>query len=146
MKVSPDADDLEDAVHVGRVDAVEVDRVRVRAAVRELHAQKVVLGRADDGARARAVVRPGGEGDALRHLDLLSTATSSYSRTRPGWCGSAGGGMSSASRSFGPAGRRDLGADHRRVAERGVVVAFVAREVLAAPVGRRPAADPAERA
>ena len=26
-------DDLEDAVHVGRVDAVEVDRVRVRAAV-----------------------------------------------------------------------------------------------------------------
>ena len=57
MNVSPGLDDLEDAVHVGRVDAVEVDRVRVRAAVREADAQQVALGRPDDRARARCRCR-----------------------------------------------------------------------------------------
>ena len=63
-------DDLEDAVHVRRVDAVEVDRVRVRAGVREADAQDVALGRAQHRAGDGAVVRPGREEDARRDLDL----------------------------------------------------------------------------
>ena len=51
------------------VDAVEVDRVRVRAGVREVDAEEVVLGRPDDRPRHGAVVRPGFEEDALRDLD-----------------------------------------------------------------------------
>ena len=56
-----------------------------------------------------------------------SSATSRYSRTRPGCCGSGGGGMSSASRAFGPPGAGTLRADHRRVADACVVVADVRR-------------------
>ena len=63
-------DDLEHAVHVRRMDAVEVDRVRVRAGVDEVDAQRVALGGADDGAGHGAVVRPGREEDARRDLDL----------------------------------------------------------------------------
>ena len=66
----PRADDLEDAVHVRRVDAVKVNRVRVRAGVDEAHAEDVVLGRADDRPRHGAVVRPGREEDSRRDLDL----------------------------------------------------------------------------
>ena len=62
--------DLEDAVHVGRVDAVEVDRVRVRAGVAKVDAEQVVLGHADHRAGHRAVVRPRGIDDALGDLDL----------------------------------------------------------------------------
>ena len=60
--------------------------------VDESDAEEVVLGRADHGAGDRAVVRPGGEEDAGGDLELSSRATSVYSRTRPGLCGSAGGG------------------------------------------------------
>ncbi len=63
--------DFEDAVHVGRVDAVEVDRVRMRARIDEADAQDVVLGRPDHRARDGAVVRPRGEEDTRRDLDLL---------------------------------------------------------------------------
>ncbi len=63
--------DLEDAVHVRRMDPVEVDRVRVRAVVAEQHAQGVALGGPDDRAGHGAVVRPGREEDPRRDLDLL---------------------------------------------------------------------------
>jgi hypothetical protein len=63
-------DDLEDAVHVRRVDAVEVDRVRMRAGVGQRDAQEVVLGRADHGTRHGAVVRPRREPDPRRDLDV----------------------------------------------------------------------------
>ena len=88
----PGSDDLEDAVHVGRVDPVEVDRVRVRAAVDEVHPQQVVFGRPDHGAGDGAVVRPGGEETPGAISIVRSTAVRWYSRTRPGWWGSAGGG------------------------------------------------------
>ena len=71
MKSSPGSDDLEDAVHVRRVDPVEVDRVRMRAGVREPDAQDVVLRRPDHGAGDGAVVRPGGEEDPRGDLELL---------------------------------------------------------------------------
>ena len=63
-------DDLEDAVHVRRVDAVEVDRVRVGASVAEPNAKEVALGRADDRPRSRAVVRPGREEDPGADLEF----------------------------------------------------------------------------
>ena len=77
----PRLDDLEDAVHVGGVDTVEVDRVRMLAAVRELDTQRVSLRHPDDRARNGAVVRPGGERDALRDLDLRVDARSARSRS-----------------------------------------------------------------
>jgi hypothetical protein len=64
-------DHFEDAVHVRRVNAVEVDRVRVRAGVHQVDAQKVVLGRPDDRPRNGAVVRPRVERHSLGDLDLL---------------------------------------------------------------------------
>ena len=59
------------AVHVGRVDAVEVDRVRVMRRVAEADAQTLALTRAQRGPGNAAVVGPGGERDAGRDLDLL---------------------------------------------------------------------------
>ena len=56
---------------LGRVDAVEVDRVRVRGAVDEGDAQPLALTAAQRRAGDAAVVRPGGERDARRDLDLL---------------------------------------------------------------------------
>ncbi len=64
-------DDLEDAVHVRRMDPVEVDRVRMRAAVQEADAERVPFGRPDHRARSGAVVRPGGEEDARGDLEIL---------------------------------------------------------------------------
>ena len=60
----------------------------------------------------------------------LSIARSEYSRTRPGSCGRAGGGRSSASRSFGPPG---AGASSPIIAAwpaAGVLTALVRGEVL----------------
>ena len=59
------------AVHLGRVDAVEVDRVRVRGAVDERDPQPLALARAQRRAGDAAVVGPGREADAGRDLDLL---------------------------------------------------------------------------
>ena len=59
------------AVHLGRVDAVEVDRVRVRRAVDERDPQPVALAAAQRRAGDAAVVGPRGERDAGRDLDLL---------------------------------------------------------------------------
>ena len=61
----------EDAVGGRRVDAVEVHRVRVVAAVEEANPQPVALLRAQRRARDAAVVRPGHEPDAGRELDLM---------------------------------------------------------------------------
>src|SRR4029453_15508215 len=61
----PWVDGLEDAVHPARMNAVEVDRVRVRSLVREVDAQEVVLSGADDRAGDRTVVGPRVEEHAL---------------------------------------------------------------------------------
>ena len=129
MNVPPDVHDLEDPVHVRGVDPVEVDRVRMRSGVRELHAQELALGGADDGARHRAVVGPGGEGDALGHLDvavggdeLVLGHVSGHRRRR----------VEQLVEVVRSAGRRDLGSDHRRVPHCRVVVALVRGERLGA--------------
>ena len=62
--------DLEDAVHIRRMDPVEVNRVRVRGGVHEVDPEDVVLGRANDGSGDCAVVGPRREEDAGRDLDL----------------------------------------------------------------------------
>ena len=63
-----------DAVHAGRVDAVEMDGVAVRAVVLEDDANAVALGDAQAWARHPAIVGPGREEDARRDLDLLVLA------------------------------------------------------------------------
>ena len=63
--------DARQAVHLGRVDAVEVDRVRMRGAVAEPDPQPLALARAQRRAGYAAVVGPGRELDAGRDLDLL---------------------------------------------------------------------------
>ena len=60
-----------DAVHLGRVDAVEVDRVRVRRAVDERDPQPLALAAAQRRAGDAPVVGPGRVLDAGRDLDLL---------------------------------------------------------------------------
>ena len=80
-------DDLEDAVHVRGVDAVEVDRVRVRAVVGELDAEDVALGCAQHRPGHSAVVRPRGVGDSLRHLDLAVLRDERVLAHPPGLCG-----------------------------------------------------------
>ena len=62
--------DAGEPVHAGRVDAVEVDRVRVRGAVAEADAQPLALTGAQRGRRDAAVVRPGRELHAGGDLDL----------------------------------------------------------------------------
>lgn len=59
------------AVHAGRVDAVEVHRVRVAAGVAEANADAVALGRADRRTRHPAIVGPGREEQVRGNLDLL---------------------------------------------------------------------------
>ena len=56
---------------VGGVDAVEVDRVRMRGSVAELDPQLLALAAAKRRSGDAAVVGPGRELDAGRHLDLL---------------------------------------------------------------------------
>ena len=64
--------DARDAVHPRRVDAVEVDRVRVRARrSTNLIAQALALARAERGPGHAAVVGPGVVLHARRDLDLL---------------------------------------------------------------------------
>ena len=63
--------DARQPVHAGRVDAVEVDRVRMRGAVAEADAQPLALTRAQRRRRNAAVVGPGRELHAGRDLDLL---------------------------------------------------------------------------
>ena len=61
---------LEGAVHVRRVDAVEVHRVGVAAAVLEAHADPVALGAAERRARHLAVIGPCRIEHPGCHLDL----------------------------------------------------------------------------
>ena len=58
------------AVHLGRMPAVKVDRVRMRALVQELDADAIAFGRADRRAGHLAVVGPGRKEHAGRDLDL----------------------------------------------------------------------------
>ena len=58
-------------VHHGRVDAVEVNRVRMRPRVCEVDPQQVPFAGPQRGPRDAAVVRPRGELDAGNDLDLL---------------------------------------------------------------------------
>jgi hypothetical protein len=53
------------------VDAVEVDRVRVRAGVDQSDAESVTFGGADHRTRRRAVVRPRWEEDARGDLEIV---------------------------------------------------------------------------
>ena len=62
------------AVHAGRVDAVEVHGVRVRAVVAEDDPHPLALGDAQARARHPAVVGPGREEEPGRDLDLLVLA------------------------------------------------------------------------
>src|SRR5687767_984879 len=63
-------DDLEHPVHVGGMEAVEVDRVGVAARVLEADTEAIALRAADRGPRHRAVVGPGREPDARGDFDL----------------------------------------------------------------------------
>jgi len=131
-------DGLEDAVHVSRVDAVKVDRVRVGAAVHELHAQEVVLGRADDRPRDSAVVRPGVELDILRDLDRAVERRQVVLTEAAGLVRKGSGRGEERVEGVWAAGSGNLVADHCRVADKWVLVAFVDRERLAASSGARP--------
>jgi hypothetical protein len=66
----PHPHDLEHAVHVGRVDAVEVHGVGMRAAVLERNAYPIPLGRPQRRPRHLTVVGPRRVHDAGRHLYL----------------------------------------------------------------------------
>ena len=59
------------AVHLRRVDAVEVDRVRMLGAVAEPDPKPLALARPQRRRRDAPVVGPGRELDARRDLDLL---------------------------------------------------------------------------
>ena len=128
-EVTARLDDLEDAVHVRRMDAVEVDRVRVRAGVHEADAKEVTLGGPDHGARRRAVVDPGGEEDTRRDLELdvgrgqvvLADAARTVRQCR--------GRIEERVEVRRPADGGCLGADHRGVTHRAVDV--VLRRTLA---------------
>ena len=143
MNSPPVRNDLEDAVHVRRVNAVEVDRVRVRALVAKVHAQQVVLGRADHGPRSRAVVRP------RREVTPCATSISLSSRSERVLANAAGLVRQRGRRHeervdrWVPLDRGRLVADHRGMALRRVcvVVALVGR---AEALGLRKR-DPGER-
>ncbi len=57
-------------VHARRMDAVEVDGVRVAARVGEAHADTLALGAAQRWSRDAPVIGPRGEVDPRRHLDV----------------------------------------------------------------------------
>ena len=69
-ELAPGRHHLEHAVHVRRMDAVEVNRVRMRAGIDEVDAQHVPLRRPQDRARDRAVVGPGRKEHAGSDFDL----------------------------------------------------------------------------
>jgi hypothetical protein len=108
-------DDLEDAVHVRRMDAVEVNRVRVRAAVCERDAQPVALRRADHRPRDGAIVRPGREEDSLGDLDLPVDRGERVLAHAAGPVRERRRRTKERVEVVGSAGRRDVASDHRRV-------------------------------
>src|SRR5262249_61664419 len=69
--VEESAADPRDPVDDVAVDAVEVDRVRMRAGVHEVDLELIALAAADRRARYTTVVRPRLELDARHDLDLL---------------------------------------------------------------------------
>jgi hypothetical protein len=66
----PGTDELERPVHVRRVDAVEVDGVRVRPLVLERDAHQIPLPGPQGWSRHLTVERPGRVKHPRRHLDL----------------------------------------------------------------------------
>src|SRR3712207_5000763 len=68
----PRPDELEDPVHVGRMEAVEVDRVRVRILVPEHDPQPVALPGPEGGTRHLPVVGPCRVHHPRRDLDLAA--------------------------------------------------------------------------
>ena len=62
---------LENAVHVRWMNAVEVDRVRLAAAVLKMDEQPVAGGRAERRAGHEAVVGPGRKFDSFRDFEFL---------------------------------------------------------------------------
>jgi hypothetical protein len=126
--------DLEHPVHVCRVDAMEVNCVRVGAAVHEPHPERVVFRRPDHRAGHGAVVCPGRKEHARGDLDLpvdrcegvLAHASRPVRLRR--------GRTEKSVEVVRPADRGRLLPDHRRVPENGVVVTLVWGEVLVLPL------------
>src|SRR5215217_9703704 len=71
----PRRDELEHPVHNRRVEAVEVDRMRVRVPVLEYYPQQVALPGAERGPRYLPVVGPGRVYHPRRHLYLHRLST-----------------------------------------------------------------------
>jgi hypothetical protein len=124
--------DLEDAVHVRGVDAVEVDRVGVRTLVSEADAQQVVLGRADHRARRGPVVGPRRKRDALRDLDVVVAGDELVLAHPPRLVGQRGRRREQRVDRRVAIDRGRLRPDHRRMTHdrAGVVVALVRRRAL----------------
>ena len=112
--------DLEDAVHVRRVNAVKVDRVRVRARVDEVDSQGVAFGCPEDGTGNGAVVGPGGEEDARRDLDFLVDRGERVLADASSLVRESLGGVEQGVEVVRAADGRRPGADHRGVSHRGV--------------------------
>ena len=123
-----------------RVDPVEVDRVRMSAAVDEPNAQEIVLGGPDHGPRNRPVVRPRLEEDALRDLDRPVDRRQVY-RGHGQARAEAGAAASAASRARSGRRSRRVHPHHRRMAKGRVVVV-----VMLVRGGGRTRAEQGERA
>src|SRR5919109_1000396 len=127
--------DLEDAIHARRMDAVEMDRVRVRAAVRELDAKEIALGGADDRARNRPVVGPGVEVDPLGDLDPAVVGSQVVLADTAGLVRERSGREQEVVELVRSARSRDVVPDHRGMSHRSVHV--VVAEVRRAQIGLR---------
>src|SRR5215207_3421031 len=79
----PRRDKLEDPVHARRVEAVEVERMRVRVPVLEHHPQQVALPGAQRGPRHLPVVSPRRVHHPRRHLHLHRLRTQLVLSNRP---------------------------------------------------------------
>ena len=77
-------DDLEDAVHLRRMDPVEVDRVRVRSRVDEVHVQRSPSVARITGPGAVPLYIHAGKKTPGATSSSVSVAVSVYSRRRPG--------------------------------------------------------------
>ena len=117
-----------------------MDRVRVRAGVREVHAQEVVLGGPDDRARNRAVVRPGREEDAGRDLELAVDGAQLVLADATRLVGQRLRRQEQPVEVVRPADGGHLRADHRRVAVGAVLL--VGREVPRVVVSSDASASP----
>jgi hypothetical protein len=100
------------------MDAVEMNRVRVRAGVREPDPEQIVLGGADHRPRHGGVVRPGGEEDALGDLDLAVDRRQRVLAHPPRLVRKRLRRIEQCGQIAGAAGRGDLAADHRRMRRR----------------------------